>query len=339
MAAPSGVRPATSLRLLCETALESGIAVDIALDGTGLTPSILGEPGAEITVEQEMLAIANVAARYRQPAGLGVAVGRRMHVNSFGIWGFAMLTSPTYRAATETGLAHFRLSLMLADVQLHEGDDEAWLRIDLSDLDPAVRAYVLERHVVVALNFSREAIDDATMRSFRIETHLSTAYAADLRRHIGLDVVGGAARDALVFPAAVLDRVIPRSDPATLRYCLEQCELLSARLENEPDPWSERVRDLLVADISHEHTIGAVAADLAVNERTLRRRLDEEGTSFRELYAETRLAIARELLETAGLSVETVARRVGYAEPASFVRSFARHYGETPGQVRRTLAS
>ncbi|MEM9565644.1 MAG: helix-turn-helix transcriptional regulator, partial [Actinomycetota bacterium] len=78
---------------------------------------------------------------------------------------------------------------------------------------------------------------------------------------------------------------------------------------------------------------------LAVNERTLRRRLADENTTFRQLYAETRLSIARELLETAGLSVEAVARRVGYAEPASFVRSFAKHYGETPGRVRRIRAA
>lgn len=335
MVLASTSRPATSLRLLCETAADAGIPTEVALAETGLDEASILDPDAEITAAQEIAAIANVAARYPHPAGLGVAVGRRMHVNSFGIWGFALLTSPTFRAATETALAHVRLSLMFTDAELCEDADGARLVFDLSAIDPELRPFVLERHAVVTLNFSREAIDTATLQTFRIETTLPTSYAAALAEVIGLDVLGDTDRDAVVFPPGVLERPIPRSDPATLRYCLEQCEILSARLEDEPDPWSAQVRDLLVEDIAADHQIRTAAARLAVNERTLRRRLADEGTTFRELYTTTRLSIARELLQTAGLSVEAVARRVGYAEPASFVRAFARFYGQTPGQVRR----
>ncbi|MEM9200932.1 MAG: AraC family transcriptional regulator [Actinomycetota bacterium] len=335
MSFASSLRPVTSLRLLCEAVSARGIDPASVLAGTGVDELRLREPGAEISAEQEMRAIANAVERYPEPAGLGVEVGRRMHVNSFGIWGFAMLTSPTYRAATETAIEHVRLSLVLADLDLVEDDEHARLSFDLAKLAPRVRPYVLERHAVVALNFSREAIDAATMQQFRVETRHPRQYAAALSEKIGLDVAGDSELDALVFPAAVLDRPIPRSDPATLRYCLEQCEILGAQLQEDPEPWSAQVRELLVEDIAAEHHIGAVASRLAVNERTLRRRLADEHTTFRELYTDTRLSIAHELLRTAGLSVETVARRVGYAEPASFVRSFARRYGATPGQVRR----
>ena len=48
---------------------------------------------------------------------------------------------------------------------------------DLLKSAAEIRPYVLERHAVVALNFSREAIDDATMRTFRVETTLPGSYA------------------------------------------------------------------------------------------------------------------------------------------------------------------
>lgn len=73
-----------------------------------------------------------------------------------------------------------------------------------------------------------------------------------------------------------------------------------------------------------------------MTERTLRRRLTDEGTSFRELYTDARMTIAHELLASAGLNVETLSWRVGYAEPASFARAFTRAFGQTPGEVRRT---
>ncbi|MEM8747591.1 MAG: AraC family transcriptional regulator ligand-binding domain-containing protein, partial [Actinomycetota bacterium] len=335
MASLRGTRPATSLRVLCETADDLGIGLDVALAGTGLTAADLDDATTEVTAEQEMRAVENIASAYPGEAGLGLAVGRRLHVNSFGIWGFAVLTSPTFRAAIETAIDHIRLSYVFSAIEFREDHDVARLVFDLSGLAPAVHAYVLERHSVVTMHFSREVVDTKTLGEFRVETTRRSRYATALSEHLGLEVVADAEHDALVFPSRVLGLPVPRSDPSTLRYCLEQCELLTARLDDDTRPWSTQVRDVLVEDISDDHQIGATAKRLAVNERTLRRRLAEEGTTFREVYTDTRLSIARELLETAGLSVESVSRRVGYAEPASFVRSFARHYGTTPGRVRR----
>ncbi|MEM9133328.1 MAG: AraC family transcriptional regulator ligand-binding domain-containing protein [Actinomycetota bacterium] len=336
MVSANSTRPATSLRVLCETAQDLGIGLDVALAGTGLDESDLAEADREVTIDQELTAVANIAAAYPAEAGLGVAVGERLHVNAFGIWGFAVLTSPTFRAAIETAMDYARLSFAFADLEFHEApDDDARLVFDLSALDPAVRPYVLERQSMVTIHFAREVVDSDVLSRFRIETTLSSDYGRALADRIGLAVEAESHKDAVVFPADVPDLPVPRSDPVTLRFCLEQCEALAARLTDDTQPWSGKVRDVLVEDIAQEHQIGYAARRLAVNERTLRRRLADEGTTFRELYADTRLSIARELLETAGLSVEAVAHRVGYAEPASFARSFAKHYGVTPGRVRR----
>jgi len=94
----------------------------------------------------------------------------------------------------------------------------------------------------------------------------------------------------------------------------------------------------VVDEIGKEQKIENVAEVLSVTERTLRRRLTDEGTTFRELYTDARMAIAWELLSVSGLNVETVSWRVGYAESASFARAFAKRYGKTPGEVRRSQA-
>ncbi|MEM9566664.1 MAG: AraC family transcriptional regulator ligand-binding domain-containing protein, partial [Actinomycetota bacterium] len=306
MVSANSTRPATSLRVLVATAGELGIGLDVALAGTGLTEQDIGDAGGEITIHQEMRAVENIAAVYPGEAGLGIAVGERMHVNAFGIWGFAILTSPTFRAAVETAMDYIRLSYAFADIDFREEGPDARLVFELAELPVAVRSYVLERQSMVTLHFASEVVDERDVREFRIETTRSPSYAAALAERSGLDVVAGAPHDALAFPRRMLELDVPRSDPVTLRYCLEQCESLTARLDAETQPWSARVRDVLTEDIARDHQVGWAAERLAVNERTLRRRLADENTTFRQLYAETRLSIARELLETAGLSVEAV---------------------------------
>jgi AraC-like DNA-binding protein len=77
-----------------------------------------------------------------------------------------------------------------------------------------------------------------------------------------------------------------------------------------------------------------VAAELAIDERTLRRHLSAEGTSFRALADEVREALAHELLTTAGLTVEETAQRLGFHDAAGFSRAFRRWTGTTPGSLR-----
>jgi len=77
-----------------------------------------------------------------------------------------------------------------------------------------------------------------------------------------------------------------------------------------------------------------VAADLNLGVRTFRRRLAEEGVTFRDLSDETFGVLAEELLST-GLTVEQVAIRLGYSGAPALTRAFKSRTGETPGRFAR----
>jgi len=68
--------------------------------------------------------------------------------------------------------------------------------------------------------------------------------------------------------------------------------------------------------------------------RTLRRRLADEGTSYRVLREEVSAMLALELLQTVGLSVGQVASRLGYSDPVSFTHAFTRWTGTSPSALR-----
>ncbi len=94
------------------------------------------------------------------------------------------------------------------------------------------------------------------------------------------------------------------------------------------DAAREAVADLLDRG---EATPAAVAARLAMSERTLQRRLHAEGTSLREVVSDVRIDLAQQLLRAGGMTVEQVAARLRFSDTATFRRAFKRRTGTTPG--------
>ena len=70
--------------------------------------------------------------------------------------------------------------------------------------------------------------------------------------------------------------------------------------------------------------------------RTLSRRLEEFGTSFREIADEIRFEIAQQLLRQTSLDVGEIAASLGYARASAFTRAFRRWSGSTPTIWRAT---
>ncbi len=144
----------------------------------------------------------------------------------------------------------------------------------------------------------------------------------------------GCERTVTSIPRQLLDEPLPQADEHTLAVCIAQCEQILAR-RNDRQGYSALVRSQLLSSPGDMPGLDEVATSLHLHSRTLRRRLTEEGTSFRALTNEVRAALATELLGQVGLSVEEVAHRLGYAETAAFNHAFTRWFGLAPADYRR----
>jgi len=78
-----------------------------------------------------------------------------------------------------------------------------------------------------------------------------------------------------------------------------------------------------------------VAAQLYLTEQTLRRRLQAEHTSYRQIKQTIRRGVAEKLLCETDLPVQDISEMAGYAEPRSFVRAFHEWTGISPTGFRR----
>ncbi len=83
-------------------------------------------------------------------------------------------------------------------------------------------------------------------------------------------------------------------------------------------------------------SIAWVARQLKVTERTLRRRLADEGTNYREVLDLVRHDRARQLLRDERLRIEEVAERLGYMDTSSFRHAFRRWTGQCANDYRQT---
>ena len=81
-----------------------------------------------------------------------------------------------------------------------------------------------------------------------------------------------------------------------------------------------------------EVSSAVVASRLAISPRTMQRRLHEEGTTFREVVAEVRLAVAKQAIAAGDAPVHVVADRLGFSDAAAFRRAFKRSTGMTPSE-------
>lgn len=101
-----------------------------------------------------------------------------------------------------------------------------------------------------------------------------------------------------------------------------------------PGGTADAVRQLVRAHPDRPWTAGSVAAEMGLSTGTLRRRLAEEDASVRRILTEERVAHARWLLESGGLSVQEAAEAVGYASRSHFARRVRAATGANPSGLR-----
>ncbi len=329
-------RSIASVALLVRYAEEHGVGREEMLRDSGVTVAALDDPDAQIDARVELAVIRNLVGALGDRPALGIDVGRRYRVTTFGIFGFACVSSPTLGDAIALALRYLELSFTFCIPVLQVGSDEVVGELHDERVPADVRQFLVERdltamYVVMAdLLGSRLPLRRLQFRS------AEPAYGDVFTEVFGSTPEFGMARNVFTWDRAEFDRPLPQANQHTLAICQTQCRELVTRRRKRTGI-AHDVRERLVNVGGAPAGIDDVARDLNLSTRTLRRRLTEAGTSYRALLDEVREALAEEMLATTPLSVSDVAVRLGYSEASTFIYAFKRWKGTTPAAFQRSL--
>ncbi|MDT7805489.1 MAG: hypothetical protein QOI78_8922 [Actinomycetota bacterium] len=324
-------RGTASIELMTRFAADRGLAAGRLLSATSLSPDLLADPAAQVDARQELAVVRALVALDGSDAA-ALELGRRYRVTTFGIFGFACISSPTLRDAMLFALRYFDLSFAFCIPHVVTEGDRIILELDDRRVPADVARFLVLRDLSAIFTVMRDllpeiALDDLT---FRHDASTVDAYVTAF----GVEPRFGADACRATLDPAFLSLPLPQANEQTVALCAAQCEVLVAR-KRQRSGISQQVRERLVRLGGVDAGMDEIARQLTLSTRTLRRRLAEAGTNYRALVDEVRQALAEELLDTGVLSVEDVAYRLGYAEASSFIYAFKRWTGMTPAAFAR----
>lgn len=303
------------------------------LAAAGAPVGILDDPDGRISFAMSGHILEQAVLATRCPH-LGVLLGLRISAQSRGLVADLMATAPTLKDAL--------IDLTVNQIRYLDG---AVSYLTVQD-GAGFWGYALQsmpRHGLAPILDTAEGIAAAAVLSLtgrRAEevrlSHAGSGDGAAYRQAFGIPVTFDAEQTGLVLPPDLLATPVLSADPALRRSLQRQVAEYWARAQ---PPVAEQARRVLAALVTTDHpTQERVAVALGLHPRTLNRRLQAEGTSFRAVLAQARHDVACQLLGATRLPVTQIGLALGYATPPGFVRAFRREAGLPPSAWRRRLA-
>src|SRR5262249_49314132 len=132
--------------------------------------------------------------------------------------------------------------------------------------------------------------------------HARSRDIAKFARLLGNDIEFGSDSDAIDFPEGSSEWPLVDADAHLNRLLLKVCEESLKTRKDDPDTLRVKVENTISTLLPHGHAqAGIVAKKLGMSERTLARRLAEEGMTFNEVLQELKASLATRYLEEGGM--------------------------------------
>jgi AraC-like DNA-binding protein len=261
---------------------------------------------------------------------LPIRIARTISVETFAPPIFAAICSPDLNVAAER-IARYKPLIGPMRMRVERSETETTLEIVWPEhLRPPRALALMELIFWVAL---ARLATRAEIRPRRMTALDPPADAEPFRRYLGIPVTPGDAR-TLTFSAEDAARPFLTANEPMWEFFEPDLRRRLSELD-AGSTVTERVRAVLLELLpAGEATMEIVARRLVLSARTLQRRLQDEGTSFRAVLDSTRERLARHYLSSSALPAAEISFLLGYEDPNSFYRAFHGWTGDTPEGVR-----
>jgi len=333
------LRAPSSIQLLLDLGERLHLSHARLLSGTGLTLTRIHDVNGVVTPQEELGVIANLIQHTADPAGLGLVVGQQHQLTAYGILGYGMLSSRSLLDAMQLTRRFMALTYTFVKIRMRETQARGVIHFEVpAGLAPALERFVLER----AMAATARVISDMTDAAFVLDGfHLAYPSPRHPAHALPVEVMQapiqfGQADHVMIFNPAQLTRLLPHANPVTAAMCERLCtELIGQRRTTLTTAMV--VRDFLqAAPKGSLLSVSDVAMRLHISERTLKRKLQGEGTSFSLLQTEVLRQRADQLL-AGPMSLSEIAEELGFADLSTFSQAYKRWTGVAPSVGRSDM--
>lgn len=219
--------------------------------------------------------------------------------------------------------------LLLKELGEHCEIEVHWLHAEERDVPPALVDATLSSLLELGRRGTAQKLTAVSVELMRSESSREV-----YENFYGCRVRFGAKRNCLTIRGSDLNKPFVSYNAELLEILLPE---LDRRLEQQSLSASlaEQTRWVLRKRLTAGRPdIRSVASELAMSERTLQRKLTDEGVTFKGLLGETRHQLALEYLVDPTLSLVEVAYMLGYEDQSSFFRAFRQWEDSTPANWR-----
>lgn len=326
------VFPTRLVQSLVQSMEERGIPADISLAGTGIDLS-----SNRVTYQQRIDQLSNMLDLLGMN-GAWLESPRTASISDYGLLGYAMMSSATLEQAVQIAVKYHKMAGAMFELAFDVDGDEAVLRID--HLLPAGRVgqYTVEELFAGISRLIGMLLGRDHKPSRVLLNYSAPEYSEKYLRCFRCPVIFDQTSCQYRFSRAELAESLAAADANTARICEESCRKLLNQMKIDDDIIS-RICHLLLSTPGEFPKLDAVANKLSLGARTMRRRLNELGTSYQRILDDVRRELAIEYLRTTNLTVQEIAELLGYSEVTNFRRAFMRWVEMSPYQYRKQIGS
>lgn len=320
------------VRSLLEAVERSGADSRRLLAESGLSPSDPGQPTPWLLLS-DFEKLVNLAVNVTGDEAIGLHWGERASHATYDFVSPLVASAPTLRTAIDCLLKYNPLLTDRSEFSVAETRDRAVLRIDLAGTDPTTRRARAEHGVVGICSMIQYFGSAAGAPTFVAFAHERPPYADEYLRVLPRVDRFANPFTEVEFDAAVLDRAQPVNSPQ-VHQAIEMCADQAVAMALPARSHSVRVISELGKSLPDRPDMADMARRLGMSDRSLRRRLAEERTSYPELVERALASTAERLVGGTNLSIKTVAYQMGFSSSAAFHRAFRRWTALSPLEYR-----
>jgi AraC-like DNA-binding protein len=265
---------------------------------------------------------------------LGFTLARDFEPRELGLLYYVMASSQTLGDALKRVARYSRITNEALVVRYREGN-RLIISLSYSGVPRHSERHQIEFCMFAVLRICRVLTGHNVVPQYFSIVHYRSEGISEMARFVGTKVEFGVERDEFALNADARALPLIHADPYLNDLLLKNAEAVLADRRDDMSQLRTRVENAISPLLPHGRVrVEDVARSLGMSERTMARKLSDEGLNFTEILQQLRRDLAVRYLDDRKLHVSKIAWLLGFHEVSAFTHAFRRWTGKTPSQTR-----